>query len=1112
MKNYAPRLICIVTLLVLALVLLYCPASRVSWFSPTVSSARSPEMAGHSIQRWPATQVAFEPNLGQFEGEVKFASRGNGYNLFLTSNQAVVVMNSHPASHALLPKAGAQESRPTRVGIVRVGFVGASTQAKIEGDHLLPGKTNYFIGERKNWRSNVPQFGKVTYRRIYPGTDLVFYGNPQRLEMDFRLAPGATPQDIALSFQSDCAAEVNSQGDLVVSDSGQQLILRKPRAYQNGGGAHHEVTVSYRLMPKGYVGFSVVNYDPSRPLTIDPVVVFSTFLGGSGTDLIGAVAVDNSNSPYVFGATVSPNFPTTDVLQSTGIFFLTKFNPAGSAIVYSTLFGGGAVASSVSADEAVGLALDSSGNAYVAGSIDDSSYPTTTNAFQKALKGSSNAFVTKFNSTGSNMTYSTFIGGSGTDVVGGMALDPSGEVLLVGQTNSNDFPTMSAFQRTSSGGQDAFVTKLSADGSALAFSTYLGGGTAVPSTPPVSPTTNGSGIATDAAGDAFVTGSTYASDFPLKNPYSSTPLPLPNGFAIAVTTSYITEFTAKGALAYSTYFPKEVGAAIVLDSTGSFYVAGDMPSCAVAGQNCFQNWLTKFNAAGSTVIFSTTFGEMNNVATSTVTSMALDLANDVYVIGSCPSPCSTLALQSPISQVGDFYLTAFTSTGNSLLFSTFLPVAVSSCMSCIGVGARSVALDSGGNVYVAGSTGGTLPLVAPEQPAFGGGPARPEFPDTDGFLMKITNTNAPAAGLPGTVSFGVQPVGTSATQQTQISDLGSRDLTITSVRSNGDFSESDSCGGKVSAGSSCNISITFTPSAAGTRNGTVTITDNAAGSPQSFAVTGIGGVAQVRLTPASLTFPTQRAGTTSTAQSVQMMNTGQVALTINQIEAGSGFQETNDCDSSLAAGLTCSINVVFSPSSSASAAITSMLTITDSAPNSPQTVSLTGTVGSPTLGLVTSGSSSQTVPAGNTALYLVSIGGQGASGTATLSCSGAPMGAACSPPSSVSVSATTASTFTVNVTTTSRAAAVLQEIPKGSPIWAVALSFLGIVSRPRKPLKKRVILGFAGLIPLILSLCSCGGVGSSSNPNGTPAGSYTLTLTAASGANTQAIPLTLVVQ
>jgi len=1060
-----------------------------------------------TVERLSTTSIAFEPNLGQFDRHVKFASRANGYNLFLTSNQAVVVVGRSPGTRPNRGTPSLQAAELGPAGIVHMSFVGASAGARVEGERKLSGKTNYFVGDPRNWRSNVPQYGRVVYRGIYSGTDLVFYGNPQRLEMDFRVAPRARPQDILLGFQSHHALRVSASGDLVVEDSGQPFILGKPRAYQEVHGTERDVAVNYRLTPARQVGFNLGNYDSALPLVIDPVVTFSTFLGGSGTDLIGAVAVDSAGSPYVFGTTTSPNFPTTNVLQSSGIFFLTKLNLQGAAIVYSTLFGGGGLPVDQSRlEKSAGIAIDSLGNAYVAGTTDSSSYPTTTNSFQKTLKGGADAFVTKFSPDGSAIIYSTFVGGSGNDIVAGVALDPLGEVIIAGQTVSNDFPTVAALQSALKGSSDAFVAKINASGSALVYSTYLGG----------SSSDQANGVATDSSGNAFVGGATSSTDFPLSaNAFSSTA----NG-------GFITELNAVGALSYSTFFPVSEVDSIALDSLGNFYVAGKFPganfpqinpvvSCT-SGVNCPFQFLSKFNASGSMLIYSTTWGDPSAAGSRvTVGSMALDSAGNVYITGSAGTDGSgSIPLLNPLSSNGSFYLIAFAPSGNSLLYSTWVPASARICWGCntFLTGPVSVALDASFNAYVGGATS-SLPLVSPLQPAFGGGPQNNNALFTDGFLMKIENISAPAVGLPGTLSLpGVTPVGMSSTAQVQIADLGSANLIVTSIQSSGDFTETDNCVGTVNAASGCSITIAFTPSAAGTRSGAITITDNAAGSPHSFALIGVGGVPQVNLMPSSLTFVTQSPGTTSSTQPVQVNNTGQADLVISRIDVSTSFQETNDCPPALAAGSSCTVSVAFAPSASASGTVSGTLTITDNASGSPHTVSLAGTAGTPTLGLATSGSSSQTVQAGNAATYTVSIGGNGLGGAANLSCTGAPTGATCTAPLTVSVSAATASTFTVGVTTTSRTLSALQLIEDSPASWVCAVLFLGISICRRTRRKKRVLLGLAWLIPLAVSLCSCGGGSSSSNPNGTPAGTYSLTVAATSGSASESVQLTLIVQ
>jgi hypothetical protein len=378
------------------------------------------------------------------------------------------------------------------------------------------------------------------------------------------------------------------------------------------------------------------------------------------------------------------------------------------------------------------------------------------------------------------------------------------------------------------------------------------------------------------------------------------------------------------------------------------------------------------------------------------------------------------------------------------------------------------------------------------------------------------------------VSFGNQNDGTtSGPQNVTLNNLASSALTIDSIAitgaNSGDFAiQSNSCGTSVPAGGNCIIGITFTPSAKGARSATLAFTDAAPASPQLVALTGTGaGTAPpaVSLSPASLTFPSQRVSTTSSQMTVTVTNTGDLTLTVNGVifqgANSEDFAQTNNC-SSLIGGATCAINVTFTPGASGSRSATML--IADTAANSPQAFPLSGTGSTLTLGLaVAPGSpSSATVPAGSPASYSLAIGGGGVSGTASLTCSGAPMGAVCSVPSTTSVSADTPSTFTVNVTTTSRTLAALLLIRNHPGSWAWAMLFFGITFRPKVSRKQRTPLRFAWLMLILfaVSLCSCGGAGSanSSNPNGTPAGTYTLTVTATAGATSQPVNLTFIVK
>ena len=351
--------------------------------------------------------------------------------------------------------------------------------------HGFPGwrscraRANYFIGnDPDKWRTNVPTYAKVQYQDVYPGVDLVYYGNQRQLEYDLVVGPGADPAAIALSFEGVKGLRIDAQGDLVLDTPGGEVRQHKPLVYQEVDGVRREIAGAYVLNAERQVGFQVAAYDASQPLIIDPVLVYSTYLGGGGGGGHG-IAVDASGNAYVTGFTASTDFPTASPFQGTFgglilIAFVTQLDAAGSALVYSTYLGGSGF---IVFDQGTGIAVDASGNAYVTGNTNSTDFPTAS-PFQPAFGGGSfpgDAFVTKFNAAGSALVYSSYLGGTGTDAGQDIALDTAGNAYVSGVTDSTDFPTASPFQAANAGSDDAFVTKFNAAGSDLVYSTYLGG-------------------------------------------------------------------------------------------------------------------------------------------------------------------------------------------------------------------------------------------------------------------------------------------------------------------------------------------------------------------------------------------------------------------------------------------------------------------------------------------------------------------------------------------------------------------------------------------------------------------------------------------------------------
>src|SRR5438876_7867478 len=424
----------LVGLVVMALTVLLGVGNAVADNAPPVAKAQIQEAYGK-------LPLSFEANRGQIDSRVKFLNRGRGYTLFLTQTEAVLAFR-HPT-----------KSEQTAL---RLRLLGASSASSLVGVEELPGKVNYFIGkDREKWRTNIPTYAQVKHKDVYPGVDLVYYGNQRQLEFDFIVGPGANPSAIRLEVEGADRLDVNAQGDLVLHVNDGQLRLQKPAVYQAVKGIRQEVSGSYVLTDTHQVSFQVAAYDASRPLVIDPVLFYSTYLGGSARDSGRGIAVDAAGNAYVTGG-ASPDFPTTPGAfqpSSPGGAFVTKLNPTGSGLVYSTFLG--------SSGEGEGIAVDAAGNAYVTGVTDSTDFPTTPGAFQTALGGDQDGFVTKLNPTGSALLYSTYLGGSAADRGLRLAVDVAGNAYVTGSTTSTNFPTtLGAFQTAFAGGSfpgDAFV-------------------------------------------------------------------------------------------------------------------------------------------------------------------------------------------------------------------------------------------------------------------------------------------------------------------------------------------------------------------------------------------------------------------------------------------------------------------------------------------------------------------------------------------------------------------------------------------------------------------------------------------------------------------------------
>ena len=656
--------------------------------------------------------LRFEVNRGQQDRSVKFVSRGRGYDLFLTDRESVLIL-SDPSGVTQ------QQHEPREQSVLRMKFVGAESSAKASGEQELAGRVNYFVGnEPAQWQQDVPTYSRVRYSGVYAGIDLVYYGNQQQLEYDMILQPYADPQAIRLSIDGGKDISVDSEGSLVVETATSAVHWKRPVVYQDVEGERRFVNGQYVMHSANEIGFQVAEYDRTKPLVIDPVLVYSSYLGGSSEDLGFGITTDAAGNAYITGQTASANFPTASAYQSANLApynaFITKLNATGTDIVYSTYLGGSG--GGPYNDQGKSIAVDAAGNVYVAGTTNSTNFPVTPGAFQTTFAGGGftgccfpgDVFVTKLSPTGSALIYSTYLGGSGWDVGSDIAVDATGHVFLVGQTHSTNFPVTAGAFRTSYPGSygcggntnSGFVTKVSPDGTGLVYSTYLGGGGF----------DQAIGVAIDSGGNAYVVGSTQSHDFPTTTDAFQSSVP----GSSCPGQAYVTKLNASGsALHYSTYLggPNGYGQAadIAVDGSGSAFVTGYTISTAFpTTPGAFQStagggtdgFLTQLDPTGSALVYSTYLG---GGGSDQGIGVALDASGKVYMIGSTGSndfPTTADALQSINGGGDDAFLTKFDTAGPGLVYSTYLGGGGGD----VGWG---IAHDGAQNVYLSGWTSST---------------------------------------------------------------------------------------------------------------------------------------------------------------------------------------------------------------------------------------------------------------------------------------------------------------------------------------------------------------------------------------------------------------------
>jgi Beta-propeller repeat len=978
--------------------------------------------------------LTFQANQGQTDPQVRYVSHGYGYELFLTQQEAVIALQqtvrARPNRAHRIP--GVHKAlRSAKTSVVRLELDGANKNAEVTGVNLLPGHVNYFIGnDAKNWRTNVPSYSGVKYTGVYPGIDLVFYGNQRHLEYDLVVAPGADPSRIAFDISGAKKLDVNAKGNLVMTLAKSEVELQKPTIYQERDGRRVEIAGNYVVSGNRRVNVAISKYDPAQPLVIDPVLDYSTFLGGSADDMGNGIAVDKSGNAYVAGTTMSTDFPTTATAfqgpppQSTPAAFVTELNPTGTKpLVNSTYLSGNG------GEEANAIALDATGNIYVAGETFSTNFPTTGSAFSQSpiVNPGGTAFLTVIN--GSSLVYSTYLGGTAGDFANGVAADANGQAYIAGAAFPSSFTipgTAGTFTSTlTNAAGSAFLARIDTTktGTAsLIYYTFLTGtGTGIPTVPGTSAEL-ASAIAVDTTQNAYVTGYTTSSDFPTTaNGYVQAPFSgAANG--VVFVSEVNTATTGTASLVYSGY------------------LAG-----TTAGQN-----LGDFG-----------FG------------IALGPNNAVYVDGTTTSadfPTTTGAFETTIpSPVGAAFVSLINTSASgtaSLTYSTFFGAEN-------GETATGIAVDSTGVAYVSGNTGSAQLPVSP-----------------GAFQATRLNNTAPGDGF----VLKLNPGGNGASDRLYASYLGG---------SGDGTGDTDFLAG-IAIDSNNNAYLTGQaissdfPHSAG-------VFQTALNGPSDAFVTELGLVATLNISPNPVAFGTQLVNTPTPAMTVTVTNNSTGALPTVFSVVGANAADfvaspgaATGCGPTLAAGASCTIGVVFTPT--VVAAESAMLQIANSGtPSQPFAVLLTGT-GSATGAFTVTAPATFDLTSGMAGSVPVTVtGSQGFTGMVNLTCTGnTPNVTSCTMmPTSVTVtSGTTSPTAVAQVIATVSFVAPPASIktPPSVSLRQVVFLVLGISMLFMIPMTQRLRLrlGMVAAMLVFVAVAGCSNNGKSH----TGTGSITITGTA----------------
>jgi uncharacterized protein (TIGR03437 family) len=669
---------------------------------------------------------------------MRYLSRGNGVTSYLAGSETAFSIGD---TRVVMKLVGAERGTPEAVD-------------------KLPGTSSYFIGNNpKAWRTGVPQYAKIVYRGVYPGVDLVYYGDHGNLEYDFRVAPGGDPTQIHIAYEGATGVALDQSGNVVLSTAAGEIRQRSPHVYQETAGSRKTVRANYRLEGRNTLGLALGKYDPQLPLVIDPVLEYATYFGGGGPDTANAVKTDSTGSVYIAGSIATPQFagdpfsPASTSPYSDTTAVVIKFAPDQNTIQYVAQIGGDGQS------VATHLAIDSLGALYITGQTNSTHFPVVSAVDDTNKAGSFTPFVTKLASDGQTLIYSTYFGGTGLDTAGGITVNAAGMALVTGQAAAPDFPLTDSSVTTARGSK-AYLARFNPDGT-LNFSKLFGG----------TANTKGTAIALDNNSNIYVVGTTTAPDFPTKGAFQSNFLKDPLiGPILGLRASFATKFSSDGAtLLYSTLFGgtgDDAASGAAVDAQGNLFMAGSTSSTDLTIMNSVQSsnaggkdgFIAELGPQGNTLLFSTYFGGSRNDA---ISAIALDNNGNIHVTGSTTS--SDLPMVKAVglktkdanaTRINNVFAAKLSPNGQGIVYTTTLGGSEDDS-------ASGITVDSNGSAYVVGTTSSPdLPVAGAFQATYGG--------NYDMFLVKLdADMVAPSSlsVLPISLNFTMTAGGTAPPPQ-----------------------------------------------------------------------------------------------------------------------------------------------------------------------------------------------------------------------------------------------------------------------------------------------------------------------------------------------------------